>query len=339
MVLCGGYARRLWPLTLERSKPLLPIGDKCILDLVLEKLFSIGELNEIVISTNKRFKSDYAEYVSFLGRGDVSLFVEETMSEEEKLGAVAGLDYLIREKGFKDDLLVVAGDNVFSFNLRELISLFNEKGGTVVALYNVKDLKLAEKYGVAELNQNKKLVSLVEKPRNPLTTTISTGCYIFPRDKLSLIHEYLDIGGKRDAPGYLLEWLHQKTDVYGYIYEGYWFDIGDFSSYLEANRFVTSHRTIVSDESKVEVGSKLFPPVVLRGPVSISNSKVGPNVLLVGEVEVKGSTLNNTIAFGGTEIVDSKIRNCVIDEGCIVKSVKLEKVVLGKYSKVNTGFL
>jgi glucose-1-phosphate thymidylyltransferase len=147
VIMAGGYATRLWPITKTKAKPLLPVGRKTIIDVIYEKVKKFGP---VVISTNRTFGSDFRAWARIF---HVELVVENSTKEEEKLGAVRALSEVA--KALDDDLLVVAGDNLFTFALDEFVEFYLRKGKPTIALYDVGDYQLARRYGVVKLNGNK----------------------------------------------------------------------------------------------------------------------------------------------------------------------------------------
>ena len=238
IVLAGGFAKRMWPLTKDKPKHLLPVAGRPMLDYILNKLESISELDQIFISTNAKFQDQFRDYLDTVQtKKELSLFIEDTKSEGEKLGSVGALGFLLRENNLEDELLVIGGDNLFEFEMPEFVSEFMSKGANIVALYDLGSLENAKLYGVVEINENKKIIGFFEKPNEPKSTLISTACYMFTKLGVKNILRYLNEGNDPDKMGHFIEWLHQNDDVYGYIFKGRWFDIGSFESYDEANEF------------------------------------------------------------------------------------------------------
>ncbi len=142
---------------------------------------------------------------------------------------------VVEKEKINDDLLVVAGDNLFDFELGDFINFFKEKGAAI-GLRDIRDREAVKRYSIVELNDNKQVLSFQEKPTHPTTTLVAICLYLFPKDKLHLITEYLEEGNNPDAPGFYIAWLHQKEPVYGFVFAGKWHDIGDIKCYEEANR-------------------------------------------------------------------------------------------------------
>lgn len=242
VVLAGGFAKRLWPLTKEMPKPLLSVAGKPIIEHILEKLDNIEGIDKVFISVNQRFEPHFREWL----RGadfakPLEIVSEPTTCEEDKLGAVGALGFLLKEKGISDDLIVVAGDNLFDFDMKKFVDM-HAGGFPVVALYDMEDKdKIKEKYGVVVLDDQDMIKEFHEKPANPVSTLVSTGCYFFPKHAVEMIHEYLGGKNNADAPGFFISWLAKQMAVQGFVFNGdsTWFDIGSIESYKEANRIYT----------------------------------------------------------------------------------------------------
>lgn len=239
IVLAGGFAKRLWPLTKDTPKPLLPVAGKPMIDHIMEKLMAIEDLDRIIISTNSKFEPHFKEWARTSNFGKhVEIFTETSMKEEEKLGAIGALGLLMKENDITDDVIVIAGDNLFEFNLTDFISS-GKNGIPKVALYDMKDKALVKsKYGVVVIDKNNIIREFHEKPENPPSTLVSTGCYFFPKKISHKIHEYLNDGQNPDAPGFFISWLADHVDIHGFVFGkgSRWFDIGSIESYEHANR-------------------------------------------------------------------------------------------------------
>jgi glucose-1-phosphate thymidylyltransferase len=240
IVLAGGFAKRMWPLTKNKPKQLLPVAGRPMLDHILSKLEDVPQLDQIFISTNAKFENQFKDYLDSLKtEKSISLFIEDTHSEGEKLGSVGALGFLIKEKNIDDDLLVVGGDNLFDFEMPELINDFLAREANIVALYDLGSLENAGLYGVVETSEERKIIGFEEKPENPNSALVSTACYVFTRQGVKNILRYLDEGNDPDKIGHFIEWLYKNDDVFGFVFKGKWFDIGSFESYDEANEYFT----------------------------------------------------------------------------------------------------
>jgi len=148
------------------------------------------------------------------------------MSNEDRLGSLGDIQYVIQKNNVEDDVLVVAGDNLFEFSLKPMENMFKDKGKTIVALYDVKDKELAKQYGIVTIDENNKMTDFIEKPEVPPSTLSSTGIYFYPREVIVDLMQYGKGGENTDKAGNFLADLHKKEDVYGFVSEEQWIDIG-----------------------------------------------------------------------------------------------------------------
>ena len=253
IVLAGGYAKRLWPLTQKIAKPLLPVAGLPILNYVVNKLIQLDDVDEIVISINKRFESQFKNWLKKYRFKNVWLRVEDSLREEEKPGAIKAISETLKDVDSKE-YLIIAGDNFFTSDLKDFIRYYRKKKSSTIALYDVKNVKLAKEYAVVKLNRKGRIISFIEKPKKPESTLIGTCIYLLPDKSLKKIYKYLDEGLSPDSPGHFIGWLTSKEKVYGYRLEGYWVDIGNLASYAEANRFVNRMK-IGMENNLVKVSS------------------------------------------------------------------------------------
>jgi len=231
IVLAGGYARRLAPITDFIAKPLLPMGEKLVIDWVVDKIEDAG-IRDILISTNSYYEPQFAYWKKCRGE-NIKLVIEPTTSEEEKFGAIRGLEYVMDMEG-DDEYLVVAGDNLFDFSIADFIDFYRDRRAPVIAVYDVEDIEKAKRYGVVSIDERNRVVEMEEKPEKPKSTLVSTACYIFPQGTKKLIEDYLSGENNPDSPGYFISWLSEKYGVYAYPFRGIWKDIGNLDEYRNA---------------------------------------------------------------------------------------------------------
>ncbi|MDV3104103.1 NDP-sugar synthase [Thermococcus waiotapuensis] len=327
LIMAGGYATRLWPITKDNPKALLPVGEKTILDYIMEKVNELGL--EAYISTNRFFEAHFKSYAEKYG---VGLIVEDTLHEEEKLGTIGAMKKALDELGL-DDYLVIAGDNLFSFSLSDFLRAYD--GKTLIAVYDVGDLELAKRYGVVVL-EGDRVVSFQEKPAQPQFTLISTGVYVFPERVMERIDEYLS-NGNRDSPGYFLQWLLEKGEpIKAYRFSDYWYDIGSADSYLEALKTLLKESHI--EEIQISPYSKIIPPVVIkRGTKILGRSIIGPYAYIGEECVIENSDVSDSIIFRRTVIRGSTIWRSIIDEKCEIRNLELRKSLVGGHAKIQRG--
>lgn len=238
IVPAGGFAKRLQHLGLHMAKPLVKVCDKPIIDYSMEKIMVLNP-DEVIITVNKKFEKDFTEWLSSRGYSNTRLRVEGSTREEEKPGTILSLAMLLDDIE-EDEYLVIAGDNLFSLDLTKFLEFYRIMNAPVVALYDVKSIELVKMYSCVKLAEDKRIVDFVEKPVSPVSTIIATAIYAFPWKSLVRIREYIEEGGHRDSPGYFVSWLCKREPVYGYIFQGYWFDIGTPQTYDEACKFMES---------------------------------------------------------------------------------------------------
>lgn len=237
IILAAGYAVRLQPLTINMPKSLLPIGGKIIIDRIIGKILTIRGLDLIAIVTNAKFYNKFSDWrAGSQYRDKVSVINDGTASNETRLGAIRDIELALSRTGMDDDVLIVAGDNLFDFDMGLFIDFTRKHpDGVSVALYDVKDLKSASSYGIVEVDDTCRVVDFQEKPANPKSTLASTGIYYFPKNKLPFIKEYVKMQNKLDAPGYYIGWLSGRDKVYGFTFKEDWYDIGSIESYKKAD--------------------------------------------------------------------------------------------------------
>lgn len=325
--MAGGYATRLWPITKDNPKALLPVGDKVILDYIIEKTKEL-DLN-VYVSTNRFF----AKYFEEWGKNkDIELLIEDTLHEEEKLGTIGALNEALEKLGL-DDYLVIAGDNLFSFSLRDFLDRYD--GKTLIAVYDIGDFELAKRYGVVLLEGNK-VIDFEEKPARPKSTWISTGVYVFPKEVMEMVPQYLE-EGNRDSPGYFIQWLLKKgIEIHAYKFDDYWYDIGSADSYLEALKTLLKESQI--EEIQISPYAKIIPPVVIKkGAKILGRSIIGPYAYIGENCMIENSDISDSIIFKDTIIRNSTIWRSIIDEKCEIRNLELKKSLVGGHAKIQRG--
>jgi len=236
LILGAGYATRLYPLTRSRPKPLLDIDGKPVIEYILDPIEKIEGLDEITVVVNHKFYSHFERWrKSYRSSKPLVLLNDGSTHEGNRLGAIGDMRFFIGERKITEDLLVVAGDNLFDIDLRPFVQFAQKKSPfSSVTLYDVKDFSLARHYGIVSLDGEGRIVSFEEKPEHPKSTLSAMGVYYFPKKVLPQIEAYLKGGSPQDAPGFFIHWLSQQETVYGYPATGTWYDIGDLASYQKA---------------------------------------------------------------------------------------------------------
>jgi glucose-1-phosphate thymidylyltransferase len=233
IILAAGYGTRLYPLTLDKPKALLPVGGKTILDRLVSKIKLVKSSKEIVIVTNEKF---YKNFETRAKIGVVEIINDGTKSNETKLGAIGDIGLVLRKKNITEDLLITGSDNLFDLDLREFIKFAEAKRPfSSMALFDVKDKALAKKYGICELDKDCMVTDFQEKPEFPKSTLAATALYYIPGEKVAKISDYMKTDLPKDAPGNLMKWLSKVDKLFGYVLDGMWYDIGDMKSLKKAD--------------------------------------------------------------------------------------------------------
>ena len=217
-------------------KPLLEAAGKPIIEHIIIKLEEVNVINKIYIITNDKFERHFIEWLdNFNAKKSIEVINDGTKSNDERLGSLGDIRFVITNKNIKDDLVVIAGDNLFELSLQEVANIFKKKWNNIIVLHDVKDKELAKQYGVVEVQDNI-VADFEEKPRSPKSTLVSTGIYFFPKKTLGLIEKYIAQGNNPDKAGDFIKWLHKREKVWAYATEKKWYDIGSFEQLEKANR-------------------------------------------------------------------------------------------------------
>ena len=236
LILAAGYATRLYPLTIDRPKALLPIAGKPILDYIVDEIETIDEVNSLVIISNDKFYTNFEEWKKTRKtRLDVTVLNDNTTDDTNKLGAVGDINYAIETLGIDEDILVMAGDNIFTFPLKDFSDFYKAKNSDTILAKRIDNINDLKRMGNALLDSDNKVLDMVEKPQVPPSNIAVYAVYMYKKDTVPMIKQYLAEGGNPDAPGFFPSWLHKKKDVYAYVFNGDCYDIGTPESYKEVN--------------------------------------------------------------------------------------------------------
>ena len=237
IILAGGYATRLQPLTDDLSKCLLPVGGKPMVDWILERIREVEEIDEVHVVTNSRFARDFEHWAMF--KDGVTVHDDGTSTNDDRLGAVGDIAFTLERAGIDDDVLVIAGDNLFDFGLEDFAKFWRSKGvASALAVHDVGDLTLATQYGIVAVGGDDRIVDFVEKPAQPPSTLAATATYIYHREHVPLVGQYLAEGNAPDQAGSFVAWLQAREPVYAYWFTGVWLDIGDKEQLLAADNML-----------------------------------------------------------------------------------------------------
>ncbi|MGO8678647.1 MAG: nucleotidyltransferase family protein [Limisphaerales bacterium] len=240
IILAAGYATRLYPLTLTQPKPLLPVAGKPMIEHVLDNLAPIGGLDRIYVVTNAKFVRHFQEwsahYRATKAKLDFTVVNDGSTDDSNKLGAIGDLHFVLASQGLDDDLIVVAGDNLFSRPLSDFGAYCRQKQAPVLAVYDVGNLDQIKKFNAITFDNTGRITFFEEKPKNPTVTITGIALYYYPKATLPLIRQYVAEGNNPDQPGRLIQWLYPRTPVFTWRVPGIWYDIGSKETLEEANR-------------------------------------------------------------------------------------------------------
>lgn len=240
IILAAGYATRLYPLTLTQPKPLLPVAGKPMVNHVLDNIAPVGGIDRVYVVTNAKFAGHFEKWADSYRAAkapfDFTIVNDGSTDDSNKLGAIGDLRLVLQRERVDDDVIVIAGDNLFSQSLADFGRICREKNAPVLGVYDVRRLDEARKYGVVDVDAEGRIARFVEKPPQPTSTLIGIALYYYPRAVLPLIEQYLAEGNNPDQPGRLIQWLYPKQPVYTWSVPGLWYDIGSKETLEEANR-------------------------------------------------------------------------------------------------------
>ncbi|MFB6110653.1 MAG: sugar phosphate nucleotidyltransferase [Halodesulfurarchaeum sp.] len=315
VVLAGGYATRLWPITRHRPKMFLPIGDETVIDRIFSSLEADDRIETVYVSTNERFAPDFREHLDRRNYEKPQLSVEETTAESEKFGVIGALAQLVDREGVDDDLVVLAGDNLISFDVSDFIDFFETNGTPTIAAYDVGSRDRATSYGVVELDGTA-VTNFQEKPAEPQSTLVSIAAYAFPAGAISLLEAYLEGDNNPDEPGWFIQWLQARQPVHAFTFDGAWFDIGTPESYLEAVRWALDGETVVAEDATLE------------------STTLGENVHVMSGARIADSVLENSVIFPGATIRNCTVRDSIVDEQTRLENIDFSGALVGAHTEI-----
>lgn len=230
LILAAGYATRLYPLTENFPKPLLMVGDKTILDWLVDDIDTAGMADEYVVISNHKYAHHFEDWAKTKSM-KVTVVDDGTSSNETRLGAVKDIQFAIETLGLDDDMLVIAGDNVLSFSLTRFLRYAKEKGTSCIMRYYEGSQQKLTKCGVVQINEQDKILGMEEKPAQPKSNWCCPPFYYYTREDAKLVSKGIEAGCGTDAPGSYIAWLCTQTPVHAMEMPGKRFDVGNLESY------------------------------------------------------------------------------------------------------------
>jgi glucose-1-phosphate thymidylyltransferase len=237
IVLGAGYATRLHPLTLNQPKPLLTVAGKPMVEHVLDNVRGIADLDHIHIVTNARFAEHFQAWADrYNASHPISIINDRSTDDSNKLGAIGDIHLVLKEGNLDDDVVVIAGDNLFSESLDDFGAFCRAKNAPVLGVYDVGNLEEIRKYNAIDIDEDDRITFFEEKPAHPKSTLTGIALYYYPKSALPLIDQYMAEGNNPDQPGRLVQWMYQRTPFYVWRVPGIWYDVGSKETLEEANR-------------------------------------------------------------------------------------------------------
>ena len=232
LILAAGYATRLYPLTENYPKPLLKVGEKTILDWLIDDIDNAGLVDEYIVISNHKFAHHFDEWAKEKAQR-VTVVDDGTSSNETRLGAVRDIQFAIDTLSLDDDMLVIAGDNLLDFSLTNFVRYADEKKTSCIMRYFEADEKKLQKCGVVSIDENDAIIGMEEKPACPKSNWCCPPFYYYTKDDARLVKVGIDGGCGVDAPGSYIAWLCTQTKVHAMEMPGKRYDIGNLESYAK----------------------------------------------------------------------------------------------------------
>lgn len=227
LILAAGYATRLYPLTKDRPKALLPIHGRPMLDYITDQIDSLPDVTRIVVVSNHRFAASFRAWAASRTAGHpITVLDDGTTEIGRKLGAVGDIRFAIDQAEIDEELLIIAGDNLFTFELSDALAFYRETNEDTILVGRLDPGEDARRFAVVELDAKGYVTNLEEKPVHPRSDVVAYAVYFYPRSTLPLISSYLDEGNNPDAPGHFTAWLYSRKKVRAYFFTGECIDIG-----------------------------------------------------------------------------------------------------------------
>lgn len=233
ILLAAGYGTRLYPLTRDRAKPLLEVGGRPIIDYLVEKLDGADVIERLVLVSNDRFIGDFREWAdrrSF--RKPVTVLNDGSTCNQDRRGAVGDVRFALKEADIDEEpAYVLATDNLPRFNLLDIIDLHQDRDASAVFTCPVPDPEERRRLGIAQVDEEGRVVDFQEKPDEPKGHLRVPPFYAYTAEAAGLVRRFIEQGNDPDAPGHFLAWLVERRPVYAAHRPEGTYDIGTLESY------------------------------------------------------------------------------------------------------------
>ena len=336
-VLCGGTASRLWPLTRDYCKVLLPVAGRPVLAHVIDFIDACGEIDKVYLITGSQWKKDIDAFKRSAHCGLACRVIVEDKDRKKaqaRLGPIGALDEAIRQTNRKPgDIVVLGADNLFSFQLSAFVRFAQEHGTTANAFHSIQTDYDAREYGVAEISPQGSVRKFKEKQSIPAIVNISTACYYFDRSAVEAMPGYLRGGGDPFSLGAFIHWLIANDHpVSGAKFPEPWYDIGTLAELLKAN----AHHLTNDRRGILPARSRMKGKVQIAAGATVENSTLGPNAYVGSDATIVDSTVRNSIIMQGTKITNAHVEDSIVGPGSTVEG-HLARAVVGRNAHILTG--
>ncbi len=305
LILAGGFAKRLQPLTADKAKTLLPLAGKAVISHIVE---NVPAEHHIIVSTNTAFEKDFHEWRKVHPERNITIFVEESTSDANKKGSLGAVGLAISHFNIDEDLLIIGGDNFFTFKIEDFLS--KTSGQPMLAAYDIENYEEAKKYGVVIANGSV-LKDFHEKPEQPASTLVGACFYYVPKNYLSMVSE-LAVRMPDKIGGVFENFLQKGVPSHVYTFNGYWNDIGSFSAYVDAH--------IHAGADTISVPTRLLDP-------TLGNTFEGVNHI-DESCDIQNSFIKDSIILPGAQIKNARIETCIIDTKSPIEKIELSERIV-----------
>lgn len=237
IILVAGYATRLYPLTIDKPKALLPVQGKPIINYIIEQIDTVPMIDGIYVVSNHKFADQFNEWADGMkSNGAIKVIDDGTTDEDNRRGAIGDIFFTLERENVAEDICVIAGDNLFTFPLLNYYRFFEGRKADCVCVKTLSETNMLKQFAVAVLDQDGKILHLEEKPQNPQSNIAVYASYFYQKETLPLFRQYLEEGNNPDQPGHFPQWLYTRKDVYAYLMEGECYDIGTPEMYEDVQK-------------------------------------------------------------------------------------------------------